>query len=270
MNPIPYAEAALFENRFWMQIMGDHARFLFFTLAPSETEYIVTAQRFILLFDELLEKSYQTLSEYELSDLLSSAYQITNLFREFKLELLAMSVNSDLKSQLSPSFYNDMLNELEAYLQILLELQKGNTQLMHPLHYHILWLSDAAGHAAFLADTFDFTEKDLIDRSYRFEMQFQDFYLKALMMNGFLRAQLSSFPALSRFHDQVSSSITSFIEFLDTIRDQRTDHKILGTLMPLMADHMSREGCYYLYKLSQSTGTVKRPDCDPFRSRVSD
>lgn len=270
MDIIPYAEAALFENRFWLQIMGDHSRFIFFTLAPSEAEYIATAQKFILLFDELLDKSYKTLTENELSDLIEDAYQATFQLREFKLELLSMSINSDLKAQLPPSFYNDMLNELEEFLQILMALQSGNIQPLHPLHYHMLWLSDATGHAASLAAALDFVEKDLIDRSYRFEVQFQDLYLKALIMNGYLRTQLASFPSLSRLNDQAAASITIFTEFLDTLRDQRTDNKILGTLMPLMADHMSREECYYLSKLSQSTGTVKKPECDPTRPRVID
>lgn len=270
MDTIPYAEAALMENRFWLQIMGDHSRFIFFTLAPSEAEFIATAQKFILLFDELLDKSYQKLSENELAELIENAYQATFHLREFKLELLRMSINSDLKAQLPPSFYNNMLNELEEYLQILMALQNGNAKPLHPLHYHMLWLSDAAGHAASVAVALDFVEKDMIDRSYRFEMQFQDLYLKALTMNGYLRTQLASFPAMGRLNDQASGSITVFMEFLDTLRDQRSDNKILGTLMPLMADHMSREECYYLYKLSQSTGTIRKPECDPTRPRGND
>lgn len=31
-----YVSAALLEHRFWLQILGDHARFLYHSLSPSE------------------------------------------------------------------------------------------------------------------------------------------------------------------------------------------------------------------------------------------
>ena len=268
MDTIAYSDAILFENRFWLQILGDHSRFIFYSLAPSESEYIATAQKFIIQFDELLDKAYQTLSEQEMTDLMKSAMDAALMLREFKLELLAMSLQSDLKSHLSASFYNEMLNELEEYIQILLMLENQNVSQLHPLHYHMLWLSDAAGHAASIASELDTVEKDLIGQSYQFETQFLDLYLKALMMNGYLRTELGSFPSLNHLNEQAAAAILAFTELLDTLRDQRTDNKILGTLMPLMADHMSREECYYLWKLSQSTKQVRRPDCDPTRPRI--
>lgn len=268
MNTMLYNDAALFEHRFWLQIMGDHSRFIFFSLAPTESEYILTAQEFIILFDKLLEESHKPLSDNELEVLSKKAYEATYQLREFKLELLSMSLNSDLRSHLPPSFYNDMVNELEEYLHVLTAIQNNNTLLFHPLHYHMLWLSDATGHAASIAAELDFIEKDLIDRAYRYEMQFQDLYLKALIMNGYLRTQLDRFPSLNRLNEQAATAIASFTEYLDTLRDQKMDSKILGTLMPLMADHMSREECYYLWKLSQSTEIIRRPDCDPTRPRL--
>jgi hypothetical protein len=89
-------------------------------------------------------------------------------------------------------------------------------------------------------------------------------------MNGYLRTQLISFPSLNRLNDQAALAIKNFTEFLDNLRDQKMDNKVLGTLMPLMADHMYREECYYLWKLSQTTDTVRKPDCDPARPRISE
>ncbi|MDF2485507.1 MAG: hypothetical protein K0R46_1675, partial [Herbinix sp.] len=169
---------------------------------------------------------------------------------------------------LSPSFYNDMLNELEEYLHILSNLQNNLPVKPHPLHYHMLWLSDAVGHAASIAAELDFVEAYLIDLAYRFKLQFQDLYLKALIMNGYLRAELESFPSLTRLSEQAATALLGFTEFLDTLRDQLTDHKVLGTITPLMADHMSREECYYLWQLSLNTPTIRRPDCDPTRPRM--
>jgi hypothetical protein len=208
------------------------------------------------------------MTEQELDQLNKSAYDAAYRLRDFKLELLAMSLASDLKSKLPPSFYNDMLNELEEYLHIMSNLQNDIPIKPHPLHYHMLWLSDAVGHAASITAELDFVEADLIDLAYRFKLQFQDLYLKALVMNGYLRAELESFPSLTRLNEQAATAILGFTELLDTLRDQRIDHKVLGTLMPLMADHMSREECYYLWKLSLSTPTIRKPDCDPTRPRL--
>lgn len=261
-------DTALFEHRFWLQIMGDHARFIFFSLAPTESEYLLTAQEFILLFDQLLTKSHQHLSETELHGINRKAYEATYRLREFKLELLTMSLTSDLKSHLTTSFYNGMLNELEEYLFILNSLMTGHNPLLHPLHYHMLWLVDAAHHAATLSATLDTIEKKQIDQSNQFEKQFHDLYLKSLTMNGYLRTKLIDFPSLDKLNEQAGNLIIDFMENLEYLRDQRLDMKLLGSLSPLMADHMVREECYYLYKLSQTTNNIKKPDCAPSRPRV--
>lgn len=263
-------DTALFEHRFWLQIMGDHARFIFTTLAPSESEYILISQEFIRLFDQLLEQSHKQSSDSELDSLNRKAYEATYRLREFIIELLSMTLNSELKSHMSPSFYNDMLNELEEYLFILNSFMNGESPILHPLHYHMLWLTDAVGHAATLASELDLVEKDLIDKAIRYEIEFQDLYMKSLQMNGYLRTQLHEFPALNRFNEQVVIVIDSFKEYLETIRDQRMDGRILGTLMPLMADHMVREECYYIWNLSKNTHNIRKPDCDPTRPRLDD
>ena len=266
---MPYAKTALTENHFWLQIMGDHSRFIFYSMAPSETEYIITAQNFILLYDKLLNQSHSTLSEKELEALIKTANETTLRFREFKLELLSMSLASDLKSQLMPSFLNTMVNELDEYQHILSALQAGTIPQPHPLHYHMLWLSDAFIHSACITSGLDFTEKDQIDNSCRFQMQFQDLYLKALNMSGYLRTQQNSFPSLENLNNHATASMKAFTEYLEKLHDQCLDHKIPGTLMPLMMDHMSREGCYYLWKLSNCTSTIHIPDCDPARPRAN-
>lgn len=258
----------LFEHQFWLQILGDHSRFIFFSLAPTETEYILLAQEFILIFDQLLEQSRKKLEASELFELNQKALETAYRLREFKLELLSMSLTSDLKSHLSSSFFNDMLNELEEYILILTAIMNEQEPITHPLHYHMLWLSDAIGHASTLSSSLDLVEKDYIDQSYKFEVLFQDLYLKSLLFNGYLRTQMMDFAALERFNDQVKLAITNFIEFLENLRDQRLDSRVLGTLMPLMADHMVREECYYLLKLSKTTKTVRKPECDPTSPRV--
>jgi len=261
-------DAVLFEHRFWLQIMGDHARLIFMSLAPTESEYIMTAQKFIITFDELLKQAFGQVTPEALMTLSKDAMAATNQLREFKLELLRMSISSDLKSNLSPTLINDMLNELEEYLLILKTVIKGQNPIFHPLHYHILWLTDAIGHAAAISQSLDPTEKDAIVRAYDYETRFHEVWYKAYIMKGFLRTRQKQFSALEQLNNEAGMLISGFIDFIDKLRDQRMDQKILGTLTPQTADHMSREACYYLLKLSQTTDTIRRPDCDPTRPRL--
>jgi hypothetical protein len=79
---------------------------------------------------------------------------------------------------------------------------------------------------------------------------------------------LCDFAALERLNEQAETVINDFMSFLENMRDQRLDSKVLGSLMPLMADHMYREECYYLLQLSQSTDDIRKPVCDPASPRL--
>ena len=61
--------------------------------------------------------------------------------------------------------------------------------------------------------------------------------------------------------------MTYFKEFLKELEIGVAEKKILSILSPLVPDHMFREECYYLTKLSMVANT-KEPDCDPRKARV--
>ena len=42
-----YTAAVLFEHRFWLQVLGDHARFIKDALSPDERDEIQSAEYFI-------------------------------------------------------------------------------------------------------------------------------------------------------------------------------------------------------------------------------
>lgn len=268
MDEFRTLDITLMEHRFWLQIMGDHARFIFFSLAANEVEYLQRSQDFIIGFDQLLEQVNNSTNTEEFDLITKQAFQLTMQLREFKLILLSLTLISDIKIHLTSSFINDMLIELEEYITVLQTLSNNNPVLYHPLHYHLLWLTDAIGHAASVSANLDLVEKDIIDKSNYYELQFTDLLIKATMMNGYLRTKLDNFSSLSRLNKQVEIIITSFKDFLGELRDERLNGHVLGTLFPLMADHMAREECYYLWKLTQTAGLTKKPDCNPASPRI--
>jgi len=261
-----FETAARNEHLFWLQILGDHSRFILEALAPVQQEEIKKASMFIQVFDTLLEQA-KTTNPMQLAA--SAEDQVLNL-REFKLELLRKHLSGKIKIHLSPTFINHMVNELEEYVRIINYLKSGQVPpIYHELHHHLLWLLDAAGHSDAISANLDAAEKRLRTNSDLFTKQFENFYLKAVEMAGYLRTNLTSFPALAKFNSDIQLEIKLFQNFLNEIEELRLSKQALGTFAPLMADHMFREECYYLTKLAQSAN-IEMPNCDPSKPRLQE
>ncbi|CAM3497461.1 DUF2935 domain-containing protein [Marinicrinis lubricantis] len=259
---------ALFEHRFWLQILGDHTRFIYNTLSPQETDHIRTATQLMERFDSLLETARRGVSGEELKSLTQEALKQTRILEQFKKKLLAELLEGKVQIMLPPTFINHMLNELEEYVRILIALLEGKpVPKYHPLHHHMLWLLDAAGHAASLKSDFDLTEKQLILSSDEFAKHFEGYYLKATELAGYLRTGLRHFPALQKFNRDAELEIRLFMSFLQELEEMQLKNEALDRIHPLMPDHMFREECYYLKKLSQ-LGIIPDPNCDPTKPRV--
>jgi hypothetical protein len=260
-------ETSLFEHRFWLQILGDHSRFILNALSPKESSEIQTAQQFILMFDTLLVKARQSIDPQEILSITTLAYEYTQELRQFKLYLLQRHLIGRIQIGLPPTFLNHMVNEAEEYLRILECLRTNRLPLFDAIHHHLVWLLDASGHAGAIAADLDITEKDFFASSKHFEQRFTDFYNKAIELAGYMRTQLKDFPALARFNHNVELEMLLFQHFLTGIEELRLSDELLGRISPLMPDHMFREECYYLTKLSQ-VSQVKPPNCDPGKERI--
>jgi hypothetical protein len=261
-----FEQTAKSEHGFWLQVLGDHARFIHDSLAPSEKNDIEKAKYFIQTFDQLLAR----VQSGDLLALSRKAEEEGNKLRQFKLSIIERHLVGKIKIGLGPTFINHMVNELEEYLRILGYLKKGEVPpIFHELHHHLLWLLDAAGHAGAISDNMDRIENKIKEKSDDFTKDFEAFYLKAVEMTGFLRTNLSSFPALDRFNNDVSLEMKLFMNFLNEIEELELSKQALGTFAALMADHMMREECYYLTKLAESTG-LQQPNCDPAKPRLQE
>jgi hypothetical protein len=261
-------EATLFEHRFWLQILGDHSRFIYNALSPKETKDIDLAKQFIQYLDEILSRARTASTETETAAITKQARPLTEELRNFKLNLLERILLGQIVIGLTPSFINHMVNELEEYWRILSELEAGHPVPVYAaLHHDLLWLTDAAFHAATIAADLDPTEKNLIQKSREFSKHFEDLYLASIELVGYMRTELKDFPAFRRFHKNVNFEMNLFRHFLAELESWELSEEVLDSLMPLVPDHMLREECYYLGKLA-ALGLVPQPNCDPTRPRV--
>lgn len=260
-----FEEVASFEHQFWLQVLGDHARFLLDSFVVTQKKDIEKAKQFQQIFDTLLRKARE---QTDLVSLTLEAEEYALELREFKLSIIRRQVVGKIKIHLPPTFINHMVNELEEYLLVLTYLKKKEKPpIFHELHHHLVWLLDAAGHAGAISDTLDPTEKQLKFKSDLFVKQFEDFYLKAVELSGYLRANIDSFPALEKMNKDVELEIELFRGFLAEVEEMELTNQMLSTFSALMADHMMREECYYLMKVAQSTNKEK-PSCDPAKPRL--
>lgn len=262
-----FKQDALFEHSFWLQVLGDHARFILETLAPVEREDIQKGEYFKEKYDSMLS-GLRSIPENELLTFTRNVRKLTVHFREYKLSLIRKHLTGQIKTNMTPTFINHMVNELEEYLNIISYLEKGEKPpIFHELHHHLLWLVDAAGHAGTINDRMDSVERDLKYQSAAFTKKFEDFYLKAVELTGYLRTNLHKFPALEKMNKDVKLEMKLFRMFLEELEELDLTEQVLGTFSALMADHMAREECYYLMKLAESTQT-EPPECNPAKKRV--
>lgn len=260
-------EVALFEHTFWLQILGDHSRFIFNSLPSRETYFLKQASSFINLFDNLLQESRKPISDEKLYELNYKAYSAAMEIRDLKLTILSKQIEEKIYINLPPTFINHMINELDEYIFILNDLVKAKIPFARDIHLHLLWLPDGVGHADAIASTLDMTHKELIKKSKEYSKIFTNLYLAILEYRGYTRTSICDFPALRKLNMGANEVMNCFKKFLKQLEEEILEKKVLGTIYPLMTDHMFREECYYLTKLSITSGT-KNPECDPTKSRI--
>ena len=90
------------------------------------------------------------------------------------------------------------------------------------------------------------------EKSHKFTKHFEEFYIKATELTGYLRTNLTKFPALERFNNEVELEMRLFKTFLHELEEMELSAEVLGTFTAPMADHMAREEQYYLTKLAES------------------
>jgi len=248
-----YLKSAVFEHQFWLRVLGDHSRFIHDSLYPSQKEDIAKATYFIQQFDQLLPQ-VNSLNEANAISFASIAAEYVEQLKSFKLSIIKRHLLGDMGIHLTPTFLSHMVNELEEYQLVLSYLEKGEVPpIFHELHHHLIWLMDASGHAGAIDARMDDVEKRLKEKSRTFAKHFDQFYIKAVELTGYLRTNINKFPALSRFNDNVEVEMDLFLTFLNELEEMELSAEVLGTFTVSMADHMAREEKYYLTKVAESS-----------------
>ncbi|HEX7713956.1 MAG TPA: DUF2935 domain-containing protein [Bacillota bacterium] len=258
------------ELKFWLQIMGDHSRFIRDSLLPGQVDLLLVAANFIQIFDRLLERARAVSGGREPGSLVGDATAATLSLRDFKRELLSTRLQNLPVTTLPPTFFNHMLNELEDFLKILAVIEGGRPEQESILGQHLLWSSDAAAHAAIIGSNLDKVESAYRERSRLFETRFDQLYIKTVEITGYFRSMPpAAQPALESLSEEITIGIVELMGFLEDIGNRVIQKKLLGRISVLQPDHMWREECYYLHQIARATPGMVKPECDPARPRVT-
>jgi hypothetical protein len=236
------------ELLFWTKIMSEHARLIKDSLLPDNPNQVLIAGN---IFNTWEKFSHKLKASRELDpDLTDELINAGLSFREFLRELLGSSLGQGRVTTLAPSFYNHLLNELEEFLKNSNEIQTRGGCSGVTLGTHLVWVLDAAGHAALIGSNLDQAEALYREEARAFESAFNKMYLKAVELAGYYRGGPAMVqPILLRFNRQITELLQEFIKFLSEIQAGLAQHQIAGNLHSWLLDHMIREEHYYLKKI---------------------
>lgn len=236
-----------FENKFWIRVLYDHLDFIIDSLVESEKDLINEAKnlRDHIFTLYILPQNYK-LSNFEvLKDL-------TLKVRNYKLKILHLQLSNGVIINLSPTFVNHMLNEIDEYISIIdsyLSTDEIFIDSEH-VHQHLMWLPDTKGHILSIMSSLDPIEKLQIQELKKMCKTFSGFYNKSIEFAGYLRAiDLNNTHLLKFFNEEVRSNINVFNLTLINLINLKLSNGILGKIGIKMLEHMIREELYYLVKL---------------------
>lgn len=141
--------------RFWLEQMGDFARFILAGLPSSEAELLNRGQQFKTLFDGLLERARGTLTEEQLRALNREANRATQDFRRFVLEIMRQIITqqTDIISNLYPEILNHIVNDTELFLTKLAAYMKDSSARVNASQLSLDWLFNLFTICKYIGDT---------------------------------------------------------------------------------------------------------------------
>lgn len=243
------------ELNFWSGIMRDHGEFQLLSLSSREPQFIMSSQNFKNLFQNIeleSEKLIKEPNDEKLNELIKHAMSVLTEFINYKKVLLKKLLECSIELKLTPTFVNHMINEAMEFNRTFTTMNKipSINVPLENVFLHTIWLPDAAGHAASIIADLDSTETSLIKEAKEFEKTFNNLFIKANELEKMLpRANFDS-KALEYLNEEVVEHISNFILYLEKVKQLRESCKALGTLKPLIPDHMIREEKHYIFKIA--------------------
>ena len=254
--PLDQSISVYEEHLFWIEILGDHAHFLFDNLSPSETPWIRQAGEYIRAFRQARQDLEQlppdTPVTSEAMKRFSAAVYPTAL-GYFQLEGTVQSrrLLNQINVNLTPTYFNGTLNENQEYLRLLGYYIRGQAAPELPLVGLLsLWLEDQLGHAVLLRNVLDPVEAGLSEKSAEYARTFEAHMIKNQAIQRYLRFIQPGFPAQQQFASEVFVTVEGFYRFVQTVIARYRHAQVITRTTLRFLEHHLPETCYFLRKLA--------------------
>jgi hypothetical protein len=216
---------------FWLGITRDHLQFIHDSSAPSEFEFISRSR-------DLLARLPTVPLELTV-DKLEEIHQFVHHVLALKLYVIEEQVTRDAKLSLSPTFIKHSKDELQMFDRLL------SGEAVDLWDYHKLWLNDTAGHCQAITCRVDETEKSIKKKYKKLCKDFKELHSKAMEYSEYFVSG-EVFPAVAKLTSDSVAHVTIFLRSVSELLSMKKENLVLGTISPLMLDHMVREQSYYI------------------------
>ncbi|AGY76070.1 DUF2935 domain-containing protein [Clostridium autoethanogenum] len=237
---------------FWTGIMRDHAIFQNSALTSKEVPYIQKTIIFRNFFQKTMDKIE---SKDNFNENTPGLIEAVNDFINFKVSILKGLLTCKLEMNLPPTLISHQINEAMEFRLQLMYPEDYLKSIQDPIHFIELlnkWISDSSGHASAYASFLDPTESILSAEALEFKMKFDMLSVKGNELQMMMMQSESGNEALMLLIEEIEKVMKKFILYLQEILKLRSSCEVMaiGTLNPLLPDHMIREHKYYLDKIN--------------------
>ncbi|MDR6227338.1 DUF2935 domain-containing protein [Desmospora profundinema] len=256
------------EHHFWLEILEDHAQFVFEFLSPAEKKWVQAAksykQRFRALRQELqgIDRG-AAVTSFEMIQFARRAQPVAAGYYQLETALQRLRIRNQIVITATPSYFNGTLLENEEYLRFLSHYVCGMEPPPLPLADLLeLWLVDQLGHALLLINHLDPVEVQVAARADQFRAAFQALLLQNRTITGYLRSEPPGFPRQMKLAAQAAEQVTEFYFFVQYVVREFRNHQLMNKTTLRFLEHHFPEACYFLHKLSHYAPDITiPPDC---------
>ena len=239
------------DQAFWLQVMEEHALFIFDHLSPREVPAIRQAQQFIQAYAELRRRA-QNGSDPLPTQFAQEALQVSRAFMDYKLALMRARINNDIVLNLTPAFFNGIISELEEYIRLLTPLAVGEEPApVSAFHDLFLWLPDQLGHASLMVKDLDLVERALSRETNQYVETFTGQYLSAIQLSGYARALGPRFPKLDQLVEEIAGTTQGFYKVVKQALELYRTDRLMNRATAVFLEHHFEESKYFLRKLGE-------------------
>ncbi|MFC4075266.1 DUF2935 domain-containing protein [Salinithrix halophila] len=253
------------EHRFWLEILEDHARFVFEFLSPDEKEWIEQARTYMHSFKTLRQHLQEidrnaSPSSPEMIRFAKEAQPVASGYYRLECMIQSLRIQNQIIINTTPTYFNGTLAENGEYLRLLSYYVHGLEAPPLPLAELLeLWLIDQLGHALLLISHIDPVEVGVKVQAERFQAVFQTFLNQNRVLTGYMRTQSPGFPRQMKLAAEVGVQVVQFYAFIyQVVRDYQNEMLMNKTTLRFLEHHFP-EACYFLIKLSLYIPGIQLP-----------